>query len=179
MKNKLYICTYCSFQKLDEPNLNKKCEKCLDELKNTAGIEPGTLLEVSVAATSAVKEKTNVPGFGPANLLYSLEAMQDLMVQQEALKKYRASEPSHEEIEMWNKIAERGVIGSVRTPEPTIDEINDWKYYHTLFSHLTLDKLTEIKEKYQVKFFRDDWYNEEYGDECEDDPYFQHIYKKV
>lgn len=164
MKDALYICTRCGKQEMNAPGQPAKaCEICKKEGYH---FNNGLIIEVSVAATTNIQEKTHIPGIGQANVLYSTEAVQDLKFQQAAIKQFRASEPSEEEIELWNKINDRGAFGNIRTPEHTEDEIKDWQYYHKLFSQLTPRKFQEIKEKYQMHFFRDDWYND-YDDEDE------------
>lgn len=161
MKNALYICTRCGHQETNKPALPAKtCESC--KIEGFTGL----IIEVSVAAPTSIQEKTNIPGIGKANVLCSLEAIQDMKFQQAALKSYRATEPTQEEIELWNRVWDRTAKGNIRTPEPNESELKDWEYYHKLFSQLTPAKFQEIKDKYKVHFFRDDWYND-YDDEDE------------
>jgi hypothetical protein len=47
---------------------------------------------------------------------------------------------------------------SLRTPEPTAEEISDWKQYHEKFEQIHSYDFQKIKDKYKVEFLdREDY----------------------
>lgn len=154
MKNDtLYVCNHCYRQELhDNSKPEYTCPDCKKE-----GYE-GKLLKVNIAASSSIREISNVPGVGRANVCFSIEAIQDIQALNAAFKYYnKVSEPTPEEIEMWEKLSDPRIpSGSIRTKEPTPTEIEEWQSYDKMFSAMSPDKFDEIKKKYNVKFFRDD-----------------------
>lgn len=111
------------------------------------------LVEVAVYAESTVKENTVLPGIGRTTLHYSVEAIQDLRVAQAAIQRYRASEPTEEEIRLWETLSERHAFGYVRTPEPTECEIKDWQHYDKFFAGLDHEA---VKKRYNVHVIREE-----------------------
>lgn len=57
---------------------------------------------------------------------------------------------------------------SIRTPEPTEEEISDWQEYNEKFQGIKSWDFDEIKEKYNVKFIRDENWEYDYWDIPED-----------
>jgi hypothetical protein len=124
------------------------------------------LVELSAECVSTVRERTVIPGVGECNLLFSIEAIQDMKVAQVALQAYRASEPSAEEIELWEKLSDRHAFGRIRTVDPTEDEVKDWQKYDKFFAELDH---AEVLKRYNVHMIREEEpyedydYNDEYS----------------
>jgi hypothetical protein len=108
---------------------------------------------MSVTCTSAVQEKVMIPGIGVSNVLYSIEAAQDLIVAQGAIGRYRASEPTEDEIRLWETLSERHAFGYIRTPDPTEKEVQDWRRFDELFAKLDHEA---VKKRYNVHIIREE-----------------------
>jgi len=156
--NKLYMCAACSY--VSEGKDTRLCPECKKKL-----------VELSANCVSSVQERTVVPGVGLANVLYSIEALQDLKVAQVALEAYRASEPTAEVVELWEKLSERHAFGRIRTIDPTEDEIKDWQKYDKFFAGLDH---AEVKKRYNVHMIREEEpYEDCVGPDYNDYPWFK------
>lgn len=149
--NKLYMCIECG--RRGDGKETRRCPDCSKKM-----------VEVTGRCDSLFVERSLIPGFGMADLRYTIEAIQDMKVAQVELQAYRASEPSEEEIELWNKISDRGLFGRIRTPEITEQEIKDWQHYDELFAKLNI---AEAKKRYNVLVLREPE-DEPYADICID-----------
>lgn len=129
-------------------NICIKCG-CKDKGKNCP--DCGEILR-EIYSQATIREKENIPGIGPCEIAYSLEAIQDMKMLN-AFMKTMSSEPTEEEITLWNQLNENHYFGKILTPEPTEEEIKDWKHYDKLFAGL--DRAA-VKEKYKVILLRED-----------------------
>jgi hypothetical protein len=164
MKNSLYICERCVFQTQEEPGKPRKpCQECVKENGPYGPI--GIMCEVAVASTNCFQETTVVPGIGKAKVLFSVEAIQDMQATAANIQHVHSSDPTEEEIELWNKISDRHAFGFIRTKDPSTTELEDWTHYHKLFSSFDLARFEQIKEQYKVQILREDVpYEDDWGD---------------
>lgn len=94
--------------------------------------------------TSVIKERAFIPGIGDCEIAYCTEAMQD--------------------------IESRNVAySSPRTPEPSEEEVSEWRKYYEYYKNLDIEG---VKSRYDFQFIREShdkpYETYEYVKECDD-----------